>query len=66
MVKINVYRAGGKWFAARWIEGEYDGCDALDVASDATTAEAISAAEVMPLSADGPREIERVSDGGAS
>lgn len=26
-IRINVYRAGGEGFGARWIDGEYDGCE---------------------------------------
>lgn len=60
--KINIYKSGGKWFAARWIGGEYDGCDALDVAPSATTAEAREAARTMPLRSVVEREINRVED----
>lgn len=59
-IKINVYRSGDQWFGARWIGGEYDGCDVLDdVGSEA---EAIEAARTMPLAVDGDRTITRVAD----
>ena len=61
-IKINVFRDGGEWFGARWIDGEYDGCDSLDIADDATEAEAIEAARTMPLSIDGERTVARVED----
>lgn len=61
-IKINVYRAGGKWFGARWIDGEYDGCDEIDIATDATTIEAIQAASDMPLSVAGERVVVRAVD----
>lgn len=61
-VKINVYKAGGEWFGARWIGGEYDGCDELGCPSDATEAEALAFAALMPLSGHETREINRVAD----
>jgi hypothetical protein len=62
VIKINVYKDGGAWYAAQWIDGEYDGCDALDVDDDASDAEAIACAGTMPLSVSGVREIKRVVD----
>ncbi len=61
-IQINVYRDGGEWFAARWIGGEYDGCDALDLDGDATEAEALGAAREMPLTVDGVRTVTLVPD----
>lgn len=61
-IKINVYRDGGEWFGARWIDGEYDGCDSLDIAEGATEAEAIEAARNMPLNVKGERTVSRVDD----
>ncbi|HET9045068.1 MAG TPA: hypothetical protein VFN70_18060 [Burkholderiales bacterium] len=58
-IKINVYRSGGEWFGARWIGGEYDGCDALDAS---TEEEALEEARTMPLATQGEREINRVAD----
>lgn len=46
---INVYRAGGIWYAARWIDDEYDGCDELDVPDDASESDAIHEASTMPI-----------------
>ncbi len=43
-IKINIYRDNGSWFGARWIGGEYDGCDALDVGAEADEGEARSVA----------------------
>ena len=59
---INIYRSGGAWFGARWIGGEYDGCDELDVAGDASADDARDAAMAMPLTAQGEREVQRVAD----
>jgi hypothetical protein len=61
-IKINVLRDGGEWFAARWIDGVYDGCDSLEIDDDASTDDALTAAEHIPLSVDGPRVIRRVDD----
>lgn len=61
-IKINVYRSGGEWYFARWIDGEYDGSDLLDIPSDASDAEAIRAGYTAELSADGLREVHRVDD----
>jgi len=61
-IQINVYRDGGEWFAARWIDGEYDSCDALPVASDASETEAMEAAREMPLIVEGERVVRRVDD----
>jgi hypothetical protein len=62
MIQINIYRSGGEWYGARWIDGEYDGCDELDVPGDASEDEARLCAETMPLLVAGPREIRRVDD----
>jgi hypothetical protein len=59
-IQINIYRAAGTWYGARWIDGEYDGCDALDVAGDASEDEARRAAETMPLAVSGRRDVRRV------
>lgn len=61
-IKINVYRAAGEWFGARWIDGEYDGCDRLDCSVDASDDEAIAHAETMHMTVDGPRTVRRVDD----
>lgn len=61
-VKINVYRAGTEWFAARWIDGEYDGCDSLEISDDASDAQAIEAAEALMPKVKGERLIARVED----
>lgn len=64
LIKINVYKSEGKWFGARWIDCEYDGCDALELADDASDAEAIAHAQLMTLSVQGMRTVLRVSDTG--
>lgn len=61
-IKINVFRAGSEWFGARWIDGEYDGCDSLEIAGDASEAAAIEAAKTMGLSVSGERIVARVAD----
>jgi hypothetical protein len=61
-IKINVYRDGSTWFGSRWIDDEYDGCDDLDVVDGATEAEAIAAAEAMPLLVGGERIVRRADD----
>lgn len=63
MIKINVYQSKGEWFGARWIDGEYDGCDGLVLAEGATAAEAVAYAATMPLSRpEGePREVALVA-----
>lgn len=60
-IQINIYRSGGVWFGARWIDGEYDGCDELDY-EGATEAEAMAWARIMPLKAAGERTVTRVED----
>lgn len=65
MIKINIYRAGGEWFGARWIDGEFDGCDELGTAPAASEAAALAYAALMPLAGrpdDEPREVNRVAD----
>jgi len=61
-IRINVYRDGGAWYGARWVDGEYDGCDALPVPPDASETEAMEAAREMPLIVEGERDIRRVDD----
>jgi len=61
-IKINIYRASGTWYGARWIGGEYDGCDELPVGDAATETQARTAAERMHLAVSGPRTIVRVED----
>lgn len=61
-IKINIYRDGSTWFGARWIDGEYDGCDSLEVDNSATEAQAIEAAQTMPLTISGDRVVSRVDD----
>ena len=61
-IKINVYRDGGEWFGARWIDGEYDGCDSLDIDDNSSESEAIEAAETMSLSVSGDRTVRKVDD----
>jgi hypothetical protein len=67
-IQINIYRSGGKWFGARWTGGEYDGCDELPCDGDASEADALACAMLMPMAADGVRSVTRVADanGGAS
>jgi len=65
-IRINVYRAGGRWFGARWIGCEYDGCDALECPDDATDAQAVAYAAGMPLAVEGSRVVHRVDDVGVS
>lgn len=60
-IKINIYRDGSAWFGARWIDGDYDGCDELPCDGDVSAAEAIECAEQMPLAASGDRTVTRVS-----
>lgn len=62
MIQINVYRADGEWYGSRWIDGEYDGCDALEIPDDASAEAAIEHARRMPLSASGERQVRRVED----
>ena len=56
---INIYRANAAWFAARWVDGCYDGCDALAAESESA---ARVEAETMPLEVDGDRVVTRVAD----
>ena len=60
-IQINVYRMGD-WYAARWIGGEYDGTDALEIEPTASVAEAIAAARTMPLNVPGLRVVAKVAD----
>lgn len=59
-IKINVYRARGAWYAAIWIDGEYDSCDTLPCDGSASEAEALACAETMQLHYDGDRAVTRV------
>lgn len=64
-IKINVYRhvtQGGSWCFATWIDGEYDTSDALDVDDNASEAEALECARLMPMVAIGKRTVVRVED----
>lgn len=61
-IKINVFRDGTEWFGARWIDGEYDGCDSLEISNDASDAEAIEAAQNLQLTVPGERNVTRVDD----
>lgn len=61
-IKINIFRDGGEWFGARWIDGKYDGCDSLGVDDDASEDEAREAAMATPLSVDGTRTVACVDD----
>ena len=48
-VRVNVYKSGGEWFEARWIDGKYDGSDAIDIDCDASEADVIAlVAEAYP------------------
>ena len=35
MIRANVYQCEGTWYAARFIDGDYDCCDALDAETEA-------------------------------
>lgn len=61
-IEIKIYRSAGEWFGARTIDGEYDGCDALDCGGDASESDARAEAESMPLAVDGERVVRRVAD----
>lgn len=61
-IRINVYRTAGEWYAARWINDEYDGCDELSCDGDASEEEAIECAKTMPLGVAGERTVRRVDD----
>ena len=65
-IRIHIYRSAGEWFGARWIDGEYDVCDSLDIDDEATTEQAIDAAMAMPLAVEGMRSVVRVADVGSS
>lgn len=64
-IKINIWCDKGTWFGARWIDGEYDGTDELDVADGASAEDAERAAREMPLVVQGERIVAHVSTGGA-
>lgn len=61
-IKINVFRDGKTWYNARWIDGEYDACDPLGIADDASDQDAIAAAHHLHLTVVGERVITRVED----
>ena len=61
-IKINVFRDGSEWFGARWIDGEYDGCDPLEIDDSASESDAIQAARDMPLTVSGERIVTKVDD----
>jgi hypothetical protein len=61
-VEINVYRCGGQWYGAIWIDGVYDSCDSLPCGEEATERQALACAETMPLLAAGARTVRRVDD----
>ena len=61
-ITINIYRDGGVWFGAIWVDGEYDTCTALPCDDDASDSEAERCAMDMPLLCTGPREVRRVDD----
>lgn len=61
-VAINIYRASGVWYGARWVDGGYDGCDELDVPCGASEDDAMREAMSMPLTVTGDRVVRRVSD----
>lgn len=61
-IEINVYRAVGEWYGARWIDGEYDGCDALEIPDDASAEAAVEHALEMPLRCMGERSVRVVED----
>jgi hypothetical protein len=56
-IEIYVYRTGGEWFGARWIDGEYDGCDELPCDGEVSWDDALACAETMPLVVDGERVV---------
>jgi hypothetical protein len=57
MITVKVFKDGSKWFGARWVDGEYDGCDPLDVDEGAPEVEALAAAQAEW----GPK-VSRVQD----
>lgn len=61
-IKINVYRDGSTWFGARWIDDEYDGCDALGISDGVSEQQAIEHARTMPLNTSGERIVTKVED----
>lgn len=61
-IKINVYKADGNWFTARWVNQEFDGSDLLDISPNATPREARQAALEMPLTIQGGREFHVIVD----
>ena len=62
-IKINVFRDAGTWYGARWIDGEYDGCDSLDVSSER---DALEAARCLPLACAGERIVVLVQSSNAA
>ena len=46
--KVNIYRSGNTWYGARWINGEYDGCDELEAETETEAiAEAATIGDVV-------------------
>lgn len=43
--KTNIFRDGGVWCQATWIDGEFDSSDPMGINDDATAAEAMEAAK---------------------
>lgn len=63
-IKINVFRDGGEWFYALWIDGEYDGSGSLEIDASSSDEKALEAAQCMRLNVrrEGTRTVERVGD----
>lgn len=61
-VKINVYKTGGRWYAAIWVDDVFDSVDQLDVDPDVSEFEATEEARTMFLSVTGPRTIRVVNE----
>lgn len=60
MIEISIYLCEGEWYAARKVDGEYDGCDALGITDEVSEAEAIAVAMAEPLLIAGERVVRRV------
>jgi hypothetical protein len=56
--QINIYKSAGKWYGARTVDSEYDGCDELDCDDDASESDAAQAARDEFPGAD----VTRVAD----
>lgn len=54
---INIYQDAGEWYGARWIAGEYDGCDVIDAETEeearATVLREFPGAEIVRVDDDG-------------